>query len=286
MLNLTALRSFHEVARGGGVQTAAQQLNVTPGAVRHQIRQLEQELGEELVVRSKRTLALTPQGQRLYDRLNHAFREMENACRSLSVRDGMEGELRIACAPALAASRLTGLIKAYCQRFPLMTVRLFSIDRADESMDIIISYGERPIPGARASILRDESYFPVCSPELKYESEIRTVRDLARCVGLHADAGGDWMRVLSMVSSQDVRFSQQIYFPNAAASLLAAREGCGVAVGTSILCAEDLRRGVLVRLLDIEVPAPSPYFVIQPAPLLKASSEQFVEMLLEYIEKA
>ncbi|UNC16502.1 hypothetical protein FE249_20160 (plasmid) [Acidiphilium multivorum] len=53
-------------------------------------------------------------------------------------------------------------------------------------------------------------------------------------------------------------------FPSAAATLQAARDGCGIAVGTSILCADDLRRGALLKLLDIEVVAPNPYFVIKP----------------------
>ncbi len=285
MLNFTALRTFYEVVRRGGISNAARQLNVTPGAVRYQIRQLEQELREELIVRNKRTLGLSSSGSLLFERLNHAFQDIENVCRSLSSGENMEGEIRVACAPALAASRLTALIKAYCQRFPLMTIRLFSADMADETMDVIISYGERAIPGARVAILRDEMYFPVCSPELKYESEIRSPRDLERCVGLHADTGADWIRVLSMASLQNIRFAQQLFFPNAAAALLAAREGCGVAVGTSILCSEDLRRGVLVRLLDLQAPAPNPYFVIQPALVPRLSAEIFVEMLLEQIDR-
>ena len=67
---------------------------------------------------------------------------------------------------------------------------------------------------------------------------------------------------------------------------LAARDGCGVAVGTSILCAEDLRRGTLVRLFDVSVPAPNPYFVICPGPAARASAESFVEMFVAQIGAA
>ncbi|WP_339764468.1 LysR substrate-binding domain-containing protein [uncultured Hoeflea sp.] len=285
MLNLTALRAFHEVARRGGVAGAAARLNVTDGAIRYQIRQLEQELGEPLIIRSKRSLALTSAGSSLYSRLSHVFQEMERACQSLSSDYGMDGDLRIACAPAFAGSRLPSVIKLFCEQYPLMTVRIFSIDMADDSMDIIISYGERPVPGTREAILGDEIYFPVCRPELRYEWDINTPADFARCIALHADTGADWMRLLSMASPQPVQFAQQIYFPNAAVSLQAARRGCGIAVGTSILCADDLRSGALVRLLDMVVPAPNPYFVIQPGAPHKESAERFVEILMAQVER-
>ena len=285
MLNLTALKAFHEVARSGGITAAAAQLNVTDGAVRYQIRRLEEELGELLIVRSKRTLALTSAGSSLYNRLSNVFRDMERACHSLSSDSGMDGELRIACAPAFAGSRLPWIIKSFCEQHPLMTVRVFTIDMADDSMDVIISYGERPVPGTREAILGDEIYFPVCRPELTYEWDIKVPADLVRCMALHADKGEDWMRLLSVASSQPLQFAQQIYFPNAAVSLQAARRGCGIAVGTSILCADDLRSGALVKLLDIEVPAPNPYFVIQPGAPHKESADRFVETLMAHVER-
>jgi LysR family glycine cleavage system transcriptional activator len=235
MLNLTALNAFHEVARRGGIAGAAAQLNVTDGAVRYQIRRLEQELGEPLFI--------------------------------------------------FAGSRLPSIIKLFCEQHPLMTVRIFPIGMADDSMDVVISYGERPVPGAREAILRDETYFPVCRPELRYKWDVNTPADLTRCTALHADKGADWMRLLSIASPHALQFAQQIYFPNAAVSLQAARRGCGIAVGTSILCADDLNSGTLVKLLDIEVPAPNPYFVIQPGLPPRESAERFVETLMTHIER-
>ena len=285
MLNLTALKTFHEVARNGGISGAASQLNVTDGAIRYQIRRLEQELGEILIVRSKRTLTLTSAGLSLFERLNHAFRDMERACQSLSSASGMDGELNIACAPAFAGSRLPSVIKAFCKQYPLMTVRVFPVGMADDSMDVVISYGERPMPGMRDAILRDEMYFPVCTPELQYEWNISAPSDLVVCTALHADQGADWMRLLSATTPKALQFAQQIYFPHAGVSLQAARRGCGVAVGTSILCADDLRNGTLIRLLDIEVPAPNPYFIIQPGQVQKESTERFVETLMSQLER-
>ncbi len=283
--NLTGLRTFQALARCGSIAAAATSLNVTPGAIRHQLRQLEAEIGRPLLVRNKRSLTFTPAGAKLNETVSRAFADIATACRALESSDE-EGELRVSCAPAFAALRLMRVVNAFSQAFPLMGVRLFPLDQADETMDVIIAYGERSIPGARIAILRDEIYFPVCSPALAYRQDIARTDDLVGFVGLHADGGMDWSRILGAGSRRPVRFRQEMFFPNAALSLQAAREGCGVAVGTSILCVEDLKRGNFVRLLDVEVPAPNPYFIIQPGAVRSAASDAFVAMLVEQVQQA
>lgn len=276
--HLTALRSFHAVVEGGGIAAAASALNVTPGAIRHQLRHLERELGQGLILRHRHALALTAAGTSLYETVRRSFQDIAATCRTLQSGD-MEGELRVSCAPALAALRLMAVIDAFAQLFPLMNVRLFSSDRIDDTMDVVISYGEQSISGARIAILRDEVYFPVCSPAFAYGQNLLRAEDLGRLTGLHADTGTDWSRVLGAASKRPIRFRQEMFFPNALFSLQAARDGCGVAVGTSILCAGDLRRGALVRLLDLEVPAPNPYFVIQPRHSRPLVADAFVQLL-------
>lgn len=281
--SLTALRSFHAMVAGGGIGAAASALNVTPGAIRHQLRQLERELGQDLFVRGRRSLQLTAAGSRLFETVGRAFADIGAACRGLGVTD-LKGELRVSCAPAFAAQRLMRVIDAFAQSYPQMNVRLFAAGEADETMDIVITYGERPVPGARIAILKDETYFPVCSPALAYRTEITKLEDLAGLVGLHARDHSDWERLFGSASTERIRFRQEIVFPDARLSIQAAREGLGVAVGTSILCADDLRRGSFVRPLDIEVPAPNPYFVIHPQTTRHPAVELFTSVLLEQVE--
>jgi LysR family glycine cleavage system transcriptional activator len=281
--NLTALRSFHALVKGGGVGAAASALNVTPGAIRHQLRQLELEVGQELFVRSKRNLQLTAAGARLFETVGRAFAELSAACRSLAVSD-VQGELRVSCAPAFAALRLMRAIDVFTQSYPQMSVRVFPAERADETMDVVIAYGERSVSGTRIAILKDETYFPVCSPALAYESHITGVEDLEGLVGLHARDHEDWQRLLGSSSGRPIRFRQEVVFPDAHLSIQAARDGLGVAVGTSILCADDLRRGIFVRLLDIEVPAPNPYFIIQPQGSRHPAVDFFTSIVVEQVE--
>jgi LysR family glycine cleavage system transcriptional activator len=282
---LTALRTFYAVARGGGIAEAAAQSNVTAGAVRYQIRQLETDLGVQLMLRGRRELTLTAQGNDLYQKLGSAFDEIHLACRTTQ-NSRVGGELRIACAPAFAARRLMRFLELFLQRFPSVTVRQFPIELADETMDVIISFGEREIAGRRTAILRNETYFPLCSPELFYKSPVRTVADLQEHILIHGDSEEDWPRLLRAGNRGQVIARQHVYMPNSHLALEAAKEGCGIAVGSTILCADDLRRGTLVKVLALEIPAPHPYFIIRPGDLGNPLGDAFADMIIEQLERA
>lgn len=282
--HLTALRAFHAVARSSGIAPAARSLNVTPGAIRHQIRQLEGDLGVQLVLRSRRGFALTPAGASYYDRLNRAFEDIQTASRN-AANAKVEGELRVACAPALAALRLLRVVQQFSRKFPAITVRLFPIEQASEGMDVVISFGERPITGTRYAILRNEAYFAVCSPDLFYRGPLRSIEDLRHHALLHADDGEDWQRLLQASGCPGVSPRQDVFLPNAQLTLQAAKEGCGLAIGSSILCADDLRRGTLLRAFELEVPAPHPYFVIQPGDGNRVIADAFAGVLVDLLEK-
>ncbi len=282
-LPLSSLRAFFYVARSGGVQEAASSLNVTAGAVRHHIRTLEQELGTQLVVRSRKEFSLTASGAAFFTKLSRAFEELQTACRT-AASESFEGELRVACAPGLAALRLMRILDRFADRFPLVTVRLFPIEQASEAMDVVISFGELPIHGSRYAMLKNELYFAVCSPDLFYRNPVRSPTDLQNHVLLHSDLGDDWHRLMSSSATGQISPRQHMYFPNTYLTLQGAREGCGLAIGSTILCAEDLRRGSLIKVLDLDVPAPNPYFVIQPSETKRPVAEVFSSILVEQLE--
>jgi len=282
MPSLTALRTFYWLVRSGGVAEAAAQLNVTPGAVRHQLRLLEEEFGVPLTQRIRRGLTLTTAGKHFYQKLQVSFAEMEDACRTVG-HTVVAGELKIACAPALLTIRLIPVIKHFAARFPAVNLRIFPIDQADNSMDVVISYGERSIAGIRYAILENETYFPVCSPELVYQTPPNALADLHVHALLHSVTDEDWRRLFRAAGHNALIGQQHIYFPNAHLAMQAARDGCGIAIGSTILCAEDLRRGTLRRVLNLEVPAPYPYFVIRPHYENRMLGDAFCEILLDQL---
>lgn len=285
LTHLTGLRTFYAVARESGIAEAARALNVTTGAIRYQIRELEKELGSQLILRSRRDLTLTAAGADLYQKLGKAFEEIHLACRTAQ-NAVVKGELRFASAPAFAALRLMSILELFLRRFPSIIVRQFPIEEADETMDVILSFGERAIPGRRVAILRNETYFPLCSPELLYKAPIRSLDDLRDHVLLHGDSEEDWPRLFRAGGRGEIAPRQHVYLPNSHLALEAAKEGCGLAVGSTLLSAEDLRRGTLVKCLDLEIPAPHPYFVIRPRDDNQEIANAFAELIVEQLERS
>lgn len=66
-----------------------------------------------------------------------------------------------------------------------------------------------------------------------------------------------------------------MYFQKAFLTQQGGREGCGLAVGSSILCADGLRRSALIKVLNLETPAPYPYFVTQPGEVRRPIADNF-----------
>ena len=99
---LNALRAFEAAARHQHIARAAAELNVTHGAVSHQIRHLEAVLGTELFRRSGNRISLTTAAQRLLPVLSESFDRIAEATTGAAQKAAAD-HVTIACAPALAA---------------------------------------------------------------------------------------------------------------------------------------------------------------------------------------
>src|SRR4051812_32682976 len=102
---LNALRAFEATARHLSQTKAAQELNVSPGAVSHQIRALEALLGIALFERKVRAIALTPTGKQLYPGVQTGFLKLHEAVAGLR-RSGNERVLVVSTPPGLTSKWL------------------------------------------------------------------------------------------------------------------------------------------------------------------------------------
>src|SRR5450830_372277 len=165
--SLNALRAFEASARHRRFTLAAQELNVTAGAVSHQVKALEDALGLLLFERLSNQLLLTAAGQRYLDVVGDAFDRIESGTRSLYVRSDRR-RLAISTSPNFAAKWLVPRLGDFTAAYPDRELRIDQGERQvnfiRDEIDVAIRYGAGPWAGLACTRLGDEFLLPVCAP--------------------------------------------------------------------------------------------------------------------------
>ncbi len=277
---MQALRAFEAAASTGSLTRAAEALHVTHGAISHQIKALEADLGVRLVERAGRGIRLTDEGQRFAHRVRTAFAELASAVREMTDHANPR-QLRVSVIPSFAARWLLPRMGRFLAAHPDIDLdvraNLALADFQREDTDVAIRYGFGDWPGLVSEHLFDEIVFPVCSPRYANGKLPARPADLARHLLLRSDsefwkpwfeaAGLDWPEP-----------SRGPMFNDSSHMLQAAAEGQGIALARSSLIGNDLHNGVLVGLFDVVMPAARKYFLVYPprlagAPKLSAFRE-------------
>ena len=264
---LNPLRAFEALARLGSVASAADELNVTHGAISHQIRTLEEHLAMRLFLRDKRSLRLTPAGGVYARQVRQALRLIADSTLKLSM-PAAEGRLYLRCPPAFASGWLAHELHDFRQVYPDIEIDLRPDNLDDTGIgegdyDLAIVYGHGEWEQCSVRLLVHAQMYPVCHPRFFVSSDQpRQLNELQGRWLLHEDGGGHWKRWLAAVGINLAEIEQGTRFWDAQLTLQAASARCGVAIGDDVTCAAHLRHGRLVRLFDISVPAPSAYYLV------------------------
>lgn len=287
---LNPLRAFEATARQGSLTRAAAELNVTHGAVSHQIRALEAALNVKLFDRVGQRLKLTAHGADLLPAVAQAFEGIATATARLS-RSTTAGTLSVLCVPALLSFWLMPRLGSFLAQYPDVRLRL-DASRASApplapEVDVAILYGDGNWPDHWVRLWATFDLFPVVSPTLMNTRPLRTVRDIASHLILHADEGREWHSWLSRADALDLFRGPQHHLCDARLALEAAVQGHGVALGDSITAANLLARGQLVTPFTLGVPAPDAYYVVCRRDARSASNVQvFIDWLYATLAEA
>ena len=171
-LPLRAISVFETVARLGSFRAAADELHLTPSAVSHQIRVLEEELGVGLFVRESRGVKLAPAGTDYAERLHGLLDGVRTATDEVAARGRQQaktGIVRIMTPPSLAAHWLMPRLPAFLDAHPGIDIRVIAVRTADgnaDDFDITIAYGNPAYGKGLARPLLEETYRPYCAPSL------------------------------------------------------------------------------------------------------------------------
>lgn len=274
---LNPLRAFEATARQGSLTKAAAELNVTHGAISHQIRALEASLGVKLFDRAGQRLRLTPEGAELLPAISSAFDGIAAATARMT-RPVSAGSLSVSCVPALLSLWVIPRLGSFFAQFPSIRLNLVpSNDPADirsTDVDLCVHYGNGGWSDCWLRKWSDLELFPVASPTLINSRPIRTVRDLADHVILHADDGREWHTWLAAADALDLGQVRQHHMSNAGLATEAAIHGHGVALADSVTASGLLARGQLVTPFNLSVPAMDSFYVVcrnemKQAPIVK-----------------
>jgi DNA-binding transcriptional LysR family regulator len=263
----SALAAFEAVARLGSFTAAAQELDLTQGAVSRQIALLEEQFGRKLFERDSRNVRLSAAGEIYAEAVRSALGQLRDAALGL-MSNRHSGILNLAILPTFGTRWLMPLIPDFVAKNPDITInfvtRIGRFDFARERLDAAIHHGQPDWPDADSTLLMRETVMPVVSPEFLASRAITTAADISRLPLLHmATRPGAWSewfeeQGLSAPTGPGMQFEQ---FGTVAQACMA---GLGVALLPQVLIAGELQRGQLVPTPGQPMQSRSAYYLVVP----------------------
>jgi len=298
---LRALHAFEAAARHHSFAAAANELGVTPTAISHQIRQLEEACGVKLFQRRPRPLLLTSAGARLYPALRNGFDALATAMTLLAEEDA-QTPLRVTSPSAFASKWLVPRLPKWREENPAVALEIIGTDAVLDvragATDVAIRYARKPPLDLMAHEVFRDTFVPVCSPGLlEQHGPIERAADLLRFPLIHYDwinsdpDAPTWRQWLAVARSIDPDFNASekaslekasldkawdLSFSEELHAIDAVIGGQGVAICSDVVVSNELRSGQLVKAHPLALPGYGFYLVSMPhspqAPVIEAFS--------------
>jgi LysR family transcriptional regulator, glycine cleavage system transcriptional activator len=288
---LRALHAFEAAARHHSFAAAANELGVTPTAISHQIRQLEEACGVKLFQRRPRPLLLTSAGARLYPALRNGFDALATAMALLAEEDA-QTPLRVTSSNAFASKWLVPRLPKWREENPTVALEIIGTDAVLDvragATDVAIRHTRKPPLDLMAHEVFRDTFVPVCSPRLLGQhGPIERAADLLRFPLIHYDwinsdpDAPTWRQWLAVARSIDPDFNPlekawDLSFSEELHAIDAVIGGQGVAICSDVVVSNELRSGQLVKAHPLALPGYGFYLVSMPhspqAPVIEAFS--------------
>ncbi|MFC5357378.1 transcriptional regulator GcvA [Azospirillum himalayense] len=252
-ISIKALQAFEAAARLGSFATAAEDLGLTPSAISHQVKILEEQLGLRLFHRVHRSVALTDDGQAYAAEIIAAFARIDTATRNVTTTGSGTTILTVRSMPSFAAQWLMPRLGRVKEIHPAIDIRLRAsvspIDLTTGAVDVDIRYNPGPPPaGCVLELFPDDVIVPMCSPALANGlNPIRKPSDISRHILIHSEINivgwRDWAnrhRGVELDMERGLRFDRSFMAINAAAN------GMGVCLDSLLLARQELLSGRLI----------------------------------------
>lgn len=272
-----ALRTLEAAGRHLNFTRAADELGLTPAAVSHQIKEIEEQIGLVLFTRTSRSIRLTEAGAALCDASFDALDLLNRAVSRARKLTRGTAQLKVTLDAQFAAKWLMRRVDGFRKLHPDIELRFdISYETRDfdhDDVDIGIRFGMGKYPGLHTHRLFDNMIVPVCSPNLlKSGPPLRVPRDLFHHTLVHIEwsqqgvTWPNWRMWMAAAGVDDFDDSRSVVFNTSSDAVQAAIDGNAVALADFAMVANDLSEGRLVRPFDlgIRVSGEFAYFLVYP----------------------
>lgn len=250
---LGSLRVFEAAARHLSFRRAADELAITPTAVSHQIRALEERLGVSLFTRQSRAVQLTRAGGSLFPAVRDALDDIAQTLDGLHPGHGRP-TVTLSVTRGFAARWLVPRLPGFAATGAEIDLHLHAsdepVDLQDHSADLVVRYGSGQYPGLTAEYLLPNEFLAVASPWLGPVKPAQPARTpiLAYDWRLQDERTPDWPRWFREAGRAMPKGARVLHFSDEAHAIQAAIAGQGVVLANRILVAEELDNGTLQAL--------------------------------------
>ena len=291
---LNSLRAFEATARHLSFSKAAQELHVTPAALSHQIRGLEEQLQLKLFHRRARAIELTEAARIIYPGIRTGFDAIREAVERLN-RGKQDRMLVVSSTPGLTAKWLVPRLYKFLALHPEIETRITAsvayANFATDDIDVGIRLSSGVHPDLYVEKLSDEWLLPLCSPRLlEGEYPLTSAQDLKRFTLIQVDLPGvvpTWTDWMEMAGLDGIDSTRGLRLNVADHALDAASEGVGVVLAYKMVAARDIALKRLVVPFGPEIPLPGRayYFVCAKGQEKRAPIKAFRDWIFSEMQE-
>ncbi len=284
--SIKTLQAFEQTARLGNVAKAADNLNLTPSAVSHQIAKLEDMIGQSLFIRGARGVTLTPSGERYFYEVTTILHNLMLATEKAADKSPKDS-LYIHSSPSFGLLWLLPRLEAFKEKFPMLQVNLScsyeNLHFTRDKIDIDIRHGLPNWTGVEIRTIRNEQLEVLASPKLLTRSPVYEPKDLLKKeLILSRSTLVTWPQWFAHQGLSIPEFPYTFSFDRSYMSLEAATHGLGFVLESNLLTQNYLDSGKLVRVFPDSFSIPvSAHHLVYPR------THQFtpkIEMFLNWIQ--
>jgi LysR family glycine cleavage system transcriptional activator len=265
-ISLRGLRMFCVAARHESFRLASQELFITPSAVSHQIKTLEQVLGQKLFDRKNRELSLTETGRSLYEDISPLIDQLQTIAAGYK-QGGLNSALRISVQPFFASEFFIPRLSEFTEQHPNIDIQVGTSDETAEKhppdADLSIRLFRSPPTNMPSRKLFPLRLAPAGSPDFKKKMQVKrkaVVSDFP--VIVHEARPKAWAQWADMAGVQLPQGGKVIRLDSMIAAIRAAERGIGAALVPVPLADLWFKHGSIVRLFDQVLLTDASYYLV------------------------